>query len=180
MRSVLLKHIVRFLRREDATATMEFVILFPIIMILFIASFETSMIMTRQVMMERTLDQAVRILRLAQGLTISPNDIRDAICDNTAMLPNCTELLTVDLQRVDRATYAMPGDNDICATRGEETVAHPSNTFNVGVDNDIMLVRVCLIIDRLVPFSGYGLNLTRDDSGSMHMTAASIFVNEPD
>jgi Flp pilus assembly protein TadG len=60
------------LRRENATATMEFVITFPIIMILFIAVFETSMIMTRQVMMERTLDQAVRILRLANGLTVTP------------------------------------------------------------------------------------------------------------
>ena len=77
---------------------MEFVITFPIIMILFIAVFETSMIMTRQVMMERTLDQAVRILRLANGLTITAADIRTAICTNTSLLPDCENLLVIDLQ----------------------------------------------------------------------------------
>jgi hypothetical protein len=43
-----------------------------------------------------------------------------------------------------------------------------------------MLVRACMIVDRILPFSGYGLNLTRDDSGGLHMMASSIFVNEPD
>lgn len=179
MRRSFLIHLRRFWQREDATATMEFVILFPIIMMLFVASFETSMIMTRQVMLERTLDQATRLLRLAQGAAVTTADIRDAICDNTSFLPNCDALLTVDLQRIDRATYAVPSDNDICAERGD-MIAHPSNSFEVGVDNDIMLVRVCLIVDRLLPFSGYGLNLSRDASGGMHMIATSLFVNEPD
>jgi Flp pilus assembly protein TadG len=101
-------HIRQFARRDDATATMEFVITFPIIMILFIAVFETSMIMTRQVMMERTLDQAVRILRLANGLTVNAADIRTAICDNTSLLPDCDTLLTIDLREIDRATYDDP------------------------------------------------------------------------
>jgi hypothetical protein len=34
-----------------------------------------------------------------------------------------------------------------------------------------MMVRACMIIDRLLPFSGFGLNLTRDDSGGLHMMA---------
>ncbi|AHM04163.1 Flp pilus assembly protein TadG [Roseibacterium elongatum DSM 19469] len=176
---ILPSRLVRFLRDETATATMEFVIIFPAIMMLFIASFETSMIMTRQVMLERTLDQAVRVLRLAKGLTVSSDDIRDTICANTSLLPDCTEYLTVDLQVIDRASYDTPDDNDLCVHRSDET-ASPQNQFTVGVDNDIMLVRVCMIVDRIVPFSGYGLNLTRDDSGGLHMTAASVFVNEPD
>jgi hypothetical protein len=112
-------HIRQFLRRENATATMEFVITFPIIMILFIAVFETSMIMTRQVMMERTLDQAVRILRLANGLTVTPADIRTAICDNTSLLPDCDTLLTIDLREIDRATYTVPGDQEMCIERAD-------------------------------------------------------------
>jgi Flp pilus assembly protein TadG len=173
-------HIRQFLRRENATATMEFVITFPIIMILFIAVFETSMIMTRQVMMERTLDQAVRILRLANGLTVTPADIRTAICDNTSLLPDCDTLLTIDLREIDRATYdraRRPGD--VHRTRGQPR-PRSANTFNPGSDNQLMMVRACMIIDRLLPFSGFGLNLTRDDSGGLHMMAASVFVNEPD
>jgi Flp pilus assembly protein TadG len=169
----------RFARNENATATMEFVITFPVIMILFIAAFETSMIMTRQVMLERTLDQAVRILRLANGLTVTPADIRTAICSNTSMLPNCTTLLTIDLRPVERATYAVPGSQDLCIERADAT-ATLNNQFVAGADNEVMLVRACMIVDRILPFSGYGLNLTRDDSGGLHMVAASVFVNEPD
>jgi hypothetical protein len=55
-----------------------------------------------------------------------------------------------------------------------------NNTFNPGSDNQLMMVRACMIIDRMLPFSGFGLNLTRDDSGGLHMMAASVFVNEPD
>ena len=171
--------IKQFVRRENATATMEFVITFPIIMILFIAVFETSMIMTRQVMMERTLDQAVRILRLANGLTVTPAEIRTAICDNTSLLPDCETLLTIDLREIDRATYAVPGNQEMCIERADAS-ATVSTTFNPGADNQVMLVRACMIVDRLLPFSGFGLNLTRDDSGGLHMLAASVFVNEPD
>ena len=41
--------ISRFLRTEDGTATVEFVIVFPIIIIIFVAAFETAMLLTRQV-----------------------------------------------------------------------------------------------------------------------------------
>lgn len=158
---------------------MEFVITFPVIMILFIAVFETSMIMTRQVMLERTLDQAVRILRLADGLTVNAADIRTAICDNTSMLPDCNNLLTIDLRDVPRATYAVPSNQDMCVQRDDAT-ATLNNTFNPGVDNQLMMVRACFIVDRILPFSGFGLNLTRDTTGGLHMMAASVFVNEPD
>ncbi|MBY6202214.1 pilus assembly protein [Maritalea mobilis] len=171
--------LITFFRDETATATMEFVIIFPVIMMVFVASFETSMIMTRQVMMERTLDQAVRVLRLAKGLTVTSDEIRDTICDNTSFLPDCHELLTIDLQPIDTDTYAMPGDNDLCVHRHDASVT-PGNEFTVGADHGIMLIRTCMIVDRILPFSGYGLNLTRDDSGGLHMIAASVFVNEPD
>jgi len=166
-----------FVRREDATATIEFVITFPVILFLFIAVFETSMIMTRQAMLERTLDQAVRILRLANGLTVTEADIRTAICDNTNMLPKCETLLTIDLREVDRATYSVPTNEEMCIERG--TSATVNNTFNPGGDKVVMLVRACMIIDRILPITGYGLNLTRDDSGGLHMMASSVFVNEP-
>jgi Flp pilus assembly protein TadG len=175
----LIRHIRRHARRDDGASTMEFVITFPVVMMLFIAVFETSMIMTRQVMLERTLDQAVRILRLADGLTVTPADIRTAICDNTSLLPDCQSLLTIDLRPVERSTYAVPSNQEMCIERADAS-ATLSNEFSSGVDNELMLVRACFIVDRIVPFSGFGLNLTRDDSGGLHMMAASMFVNEPD
>ncbi len=175
----LLHHIRAFARDDRATATIEFVIMFPVVITLFIAVFETGMIMTRQVLMERSLDEAVRILRLAQGLTLNAADIEEAICANTSSIPNCEQVLVVDLRRIDRTTYDIPTPDVICVNRNDIDI-RPGNLFQQGQDNELILIRTCAIIDPLLPFSGYGLNLVRDDTGGMHITAASVFVNEPD
>ena len=180
MRIALRHKLHAFWKDEAATATLEFVIVFPLMMIVFIASFETALILTRQIMLERSLDMSTRVLRLAQGVITDADTVRDTMCSNTTLLPNCDELLTIDLQLIDRVSYDMPSNNEVCAGRGENIVIAPDNEFQVGADNDFLLIRTCLIVDRILPFSGFGLNLTRDDSGGMHMMATTIFVNEPD
>jgi len=172
-------HIRGFLRDERATSTIEFVIMFPVIITLFVAVFETGMILTRQVLLERSLDEAVRVLRLVQGLTITADDIQTAICDNTGAIANCDQVLVVDLRLIDRNTYDIPMPDVTCVDRNQIDVT-PSNQFQQGQDNDLVLIRTCAIVDRILPFSGFGLNLVRDDTGGLHMVASSVFVNEPD
>ncbi len=175
-----LRHaITRFAKDESATATMEFVIMFPLMLIVFIAAFESAMILTRQIILERTLDMSVRVLRLAQGVITDADEVRDSMCANTILLPNCQDLLTIDLQLVDRTTYDMPSNNEVCAGRNNNIVIAPDNTFDIGGSNEFLIIRTCLIVDRILPFSGFGLNLTRDESGGLHMMAATIFLNEP-
>ena len=175
-----LRHAIkRYWKDESATATMELGIMFPLMMIVFIAAFESAMILTRQIMLERTLDMSVRVLRLAQGVITDADTGRDSMCANTSLLPNCDELLTIDLQLIDRTTYDMPSNDEVCAGRGNNIVIAPDNTFDVGDSNDFLMIRACLIVDRILPFSGFALNLTRDDSGGLHMMASTIFVNEP-
>lgn len=168
-----------FARDDRATATMEFVIMFPVVITMFIAVFETGMILSRQVLMERSLDEAVRILRLSQGLVLTSADIRDAICDNTSSIPDCDRTLVVDLRRIDRNTYDIPTPDVICVDRNNIDIT-PGNLFQQGQDNDLILIRTCAVVDRILPFSGFGLNLVRDDTGALHIVAASVFVNEPD
>jgi hypothetical protein len=167
-----------FWRDERATSTIEFVIMFPVVITLFIAVFETGIILSRQVLMERSLDEAVRILRLAKGLVLTANDIEDAICDNTRAIPNCDQVLVVDLRRIDRTSYDIPTPDVVCVDRNDIEV-RPGNLFEQGADNDLILIRTCAVVDRILPFSGFGLNLVRDDTGGMHTVAASVFVNEP-
>ncbi len=172
------KNIRDFARSEDATATIEFVIVFPVVMILFIAVFETSMILTRQVMLERSLDSAVRVLRLTSNLTTTHDEIRENICANTLVISNCNEVLILDLRVIDTTNYLLPPVESLCVDRAGSV--SPANQFDPGVENELMLIRACAIVDRILPFSGFGLNMTRDDTGGIHMTAASVFVNEPD
>lgn len=171
------RYISRFLRKEDANATVEFVIVFPIILLIFIAAFETSMLLTRQVMLEKALDSAVRHLRLTSGLSVTHDAIRTNICENALLIPNCEASLLLDLRVIDQESYLLPDYHVLCVDRSG--TVNPANTFNPGADNQLMLVRACAAVDRILPISGLGLDLTHDDTGAIHMTAATIFVNEP-
>lgn len=160
--------------------------MFPVIILLFVAVFETGMILSRQVLMERSLDNAVRFLRLAQGgiqnttgAPLTARDIEIAICDNTRAIPNCLNVLTVELTVISQQTYAMPAPDVACVNRQDVSI-QPANQFTQGGDHDLVLIRVCAVVDRILPFSGFGLNLARDDTGGLHMVAASVFANEPD
>ncbi|QBY00974.1 pilus assembly protein [Rhodophyticola sp. CCM32] len=174
-------HIRRFSRSERATATTEFVIVFPIILILFIAVFETAMILTRQVMLERALDSTVRYMRLTADLEVTHDQIAENVCANALVIPNCTDILVLDLRVIDQTNYILPDEQTLCVDR--DGMVRPANTFDPGRDagreNQLMLIRVCAVVDRILPLSGFGLNLTRDDTGGVHMTSATIFVNEP-
>ena len=172
-----LTKITRYFRREDANATVEFVIVFPIIVLIFVAAFETAMLLTRQVMMERSLDSAVRHLRLTSGLSVTHDAIRDNICDNTPILINCQSSLLLDLRVIDQESYNLPDYHTLCVDRSG--TVNPANEFHPGAENELMLVRVCALVDRILPISGLGLDLTRDDTGAIHITAATIFVYEP-
>lgn len=171
-----------FARREKGTATLEFCIMFPIVLLLFVGVFENALILTRQVMLERALDNSVRLLRLTTNENVSPSDIRGHICSNTLVISNCQQLLVVDLREIDQATYALPGEDTLCVEADGLTV-NPDNQYDPrrgdGIENELMLIRVCAQVTTFLPHSGFGLTLTRDDLGFLHMVAASIFVNEP-
>jgi hypothetical protein len=62
----------------------------------------------------------------------------------------------------------------------EEGTVHPLTQFNPGGEDQLMLIRVCALVDRILPISGLGLELTRDDQDNIHLIAATIFVNEPE
>lgn len=173
-----LRNISRFFRKEDANATVEFVIVFPLIVLIFVAAFETAMLLTRQVMMERALDSAVRYMRLTSGVSVTHNAIRDNICENSPILIDCQNSLLLDLRVIDQDSYNLPDYHTLCVDRSG--TVNPANEFNPGADNELMLIRTCALVDRILPISGLGLDLTRDDTGAIHITAATIFVNEPE
>ena len=87
--------------------------------------------------------------------------------------------MVVELTVIDRMTYAMPGTGAVCVRRDDPS--HVSfSVFDQGAGNQLVMIRASAVIDRILPFSGFGLNLARDDSGGLHMVAASVYVNEPD
>jgi Flp pilus assembly pilin Flp len=167
----------RFLRREDGNATVEFVVVFPVFMLLLVSTFELGLITMRETLLERALDMTVRDIRLGTGTAPQHNDLKDSICDRVSLLPDCQDNLRIEMIRLDpRAWVTPPGDAD-CTDRSEDV--QPVRQFSHGQENDMMLVRVCVKVSPLFPAYGIGGALQKDGAGDYSIVAKSAFVQEP-
>ena len=84
-------------RSEEGNATIEFVMLFPIIMVLFLSVIEMGLMMTRYMMFERALDLSVREMRLDTEANYTQDSLRDAICTETLIARHCRKTLTLEM-----------------------------------------------------------------------------------
>lgn len=169
----LRRRLRHFLRNESAVVAAEWAIAFPVYFGLFLWSMEVTYMMTRTAMLDRSLDIVIRDLRLGRLGTQYPTVqfLEDRVCSRTTLFPDCTESLTLEFTRVNLATFAMPNMDLPCVMRTPEIKAgRVGQTYDVGMANELMVVRACMIVDTIMPFDGpilYRLN------------AASAFVNEP-
>lgn len=164
-------------RSEAGNATVEFVIVFPIFMMIFFQSFEAGWLMIRDTMLERALALTVRDLRLGHLVDPTNATIRSEICSYTSVIANCNTSVMVELTPVDTSAWAMPSNSATCVNRG--ATIQPVTTVQQGVSDEMMLIRVCAIIDPLFPGTSWGLNLPLDASGGYSLIATTAFVNEP-
>lgn len=167
----------RFLRGENGTATVEFAIMFPFYITLFLSSVELGMIHFRHSMLERGLDMAVRDIRLGTGTNPSHDDIKDAICNYAGVLPECGDNLRLEMILVDPRNYNPPSATADCIDHSE--ASNPMQGFVHGGSNQMMLLRACYVFSPVIPTSGLGYQLPKDGAGNVAMTAASAFVQEP-
>jgi len=185
------KALRRFRREEDGNTTVEFVIIFPAFIAIFLSSFEAGIMMVRNVMLERGVDIAVRELRL--GLPVAPtyDEIKQAICDNAVIFPDCATLVQVELQPIDTATWApLTGAANCINESVHNNPVNPINpivdtTFVGGGNNELMIVRVCALFTPFFPGTTLGMQMPRFDPADTSADAkyalvvTSAFVNEP-
>jgi len=172
-----LARLFRRARAEDGTATIEFVIVVPIVITIFMASVEAGFYMAKHVMMERGLDMVIRDVRLGRVASLDHDDLRDMICDATPILADCENILKVEMQPVSTTSFTMPNAPTTCVDRGEEV--QPMTQIIPGGSNEFMIVRICAVQDPIFPSTGIGLHMRADARGGYQMTASSLFVNEP-
>lgn len=168
----------RFKRSEDGTATVEFVILVPLIFAIFVATLETGMMMSRWSSIDRASDMVIRSLRLGQYQNPDAELLRREICDRVFLVENCFENTAVDIRRIDRATFLMPDEDEPCVTRDDEVI-QPVTTIVPGQQNDLMLIRICVTVDAMFPTSKFAVPIELDAMGGYALSVASVYVNEP-
>lgn len=175
-----MRQILRFLRREEANSTIEFVLIFPVFLAVFLASFELGMLQLRHTMLERGLDLAVRTVRLSSGTTPDYDTIRDKICEETLLVADCEANLKLEMVRLNPWTSfaTIPGAD--CVNRAVPFA--PVRSWVEGGPNDLLLLRACVLFDPMFPTTGIGYRLGQDfgNGGAYALTAKSVFVVEPE
>lgn len=158
-------------------ATIEFVLMFPIVMYLFFSAVEVGIYLARASMLDRALDLHVRSLRLGTLDPATRDELKRRICDSALIFPNCEASMTIELTPVPKTNWALPAAAATCVDRNEEL--EPAVEFTPGQENEIMLVRACAVLDPFFAATPYALEMPLDSSGGYVVTSASVFVNEP-
>jgi Flp pilus assembly protein TadG len=175
----LAKRLRRVWRDENGVATVEFVLMVPILLSIFMGSFESGLMMTRSIMLEQSLDMVMRELRLGHYVNPSATLIKTEVCSRTIMFTNCNADLNIELTKISTTTWTLPTTAIDCVNK--TTHVQPPIKVTIGQQNDLMLVRACIVVDALFPTTGIGLELTQANvGGGYKIVAVSAFANEPD
>lgn len=167
----------RFRRSEEGSASIEFVLYFTIFFMVLSAGVEIAYINLRHAMLERAVDLATREIRLSTGEIPSYDSVRAQICEEAVVLDACEANLRLEMVQVDpRDTGSMPYDTD-CQSASEEP--RPVRNFTPGIDNDLMLLKVCLKYKPMMPTSEFSQALNMDENGYAQLIVTSAFVQEP-
>ncbi|MEM6322878.1 MAG: TadE/TadG family type IV pilus assembly protein [Pseudomonadota bacterium] len=171
------QYLRRFRKREDGSATIEFVLLFPLFIGIVASTFEAGILNTRHAMLERAVDLAVRDLRLGIDPTPTFEELRSSICNYAGVIPECDKALHVELERVSPDNFNFRTGQVQCVDRDEDI--EPVLNFQPGALNDLMLITVCAAVSPMVPTTGLGLALPKINSTDYALIAMSAFVTEP-
>ena len=169
----------RFARSESGAATIEFVVIFPAIFFFITNTVETSSVLTRGAMLDRSLDLAVRQLRLGTETPPTFDEFRQMICDANAFLPDCMDALQIELRPYTAAALAQMQEEIRCVDRSEDIEPVDETNFVPGAANQVMLVRACASVPPRFPQAGLGAALPKDANGDYRITAVSAYVQEP-
>lgn len=171
------RRVLRGFRREDGTASIEFVLAIPVLMTVFMASFESGLLMTRSIMLEQAVDVTIRELRLGHYTLPDAVKLKKEICGRTTILKECEANTIVELTRISTTNWALPNTKTACIDRDQE-IQIPDTMVTI-LPNDMMLIRVCVRQKLMFPTSTIGMKIASDSKGGYSLVVASAFAVEP-
>ncbi|SLN32159.1 TadE-like protein [Roseovarius litorisediminis] len=173
------KALGRFRKSESGTASVEFVLVFPVFLILMMFSIELGFVTLRHTLLERGLDMAARDIRLSTGSNPDPthDSIKADICEYASLLVNCENNLRLEMEPADLRAFNPLSSQVKCTDKSEEV--NLITEVTPGAQNQLMLLRACLKYDPLFPKSFLGKALQKDAYGQVAIVSLTAFVQEP-
>ncbi|MDA7426089.1 TadE/TadG family type IV pilus assembly protein [Thalassococcus lentus] len=167
----------RFRAEETGSASVEFVLYFTVMFFVIAAAVEMSYMNLRHAMLERSVDYAVRDIRLATGDIPSYADVKSKICTEAAIIDECESNLQLEMIQVDPRAFSGLNAFADCQNAAEDP--RPVRNFEHGQDNQLMLLRACMKFRPMFPTTGLGQELNKDADGYAQLIVTSAFVQEP-
>lgn len=173
-----LRSMMRRLAATDGSTTVEFALHVPVLITIVLGGIELGIIQMRHVMLERSLDLAVRDVRLGRLDPVTHDSLRDRICSYNAMMPNCQADLRLEMERLNPRALTLIGDEADCVDRADDTKPIRS-TFDELDSNEMAILRACALFDPFFPTTALGASIHKVSEGAYGLLATSLFVVEP-
>lgn len=174
--------LARFLRDDKGTASVEFVLVFPVFFGFFLMTYESGVLSARSVMLERGVDVTVREMRIGTIMNPTRDILRERICEVSLILQDCLNLLEIELIQKDPLNWTPVSTDVRCIDRGE--VTQQVVTVDQSANNRLMFLRACIRVDPFLPSSWLGTAIIANNNdtaaaGSVALVAMGAFVVEP-
>ncbi len=168
----------RFLSREDGVATIEFVLMFPAMLMILLSGVELGMMTMKHTGLERAMDLTVRDIRLGTGSVPDHDEIKNRICQRAGFIKECESHLRLQMVQIDPRNWDGIPQQASCTDASKEV--QPKITFkNDAKDNELMILRACAKIAPIFPTTGLGKSIQKDGAGDYALVSTSVFVQEP-
>ncbi len=174
-RGEMIRRFSKYLRATAGAATVEFIIIFPVLIWIVFSTFELGWITTRQMMLDRSVSLTIRDLRLGKIPNPTHDGLKELVCERATILRDCIDNIHMELVPMDEHS-GIPQTSTQCVDRTGEI--EPVESFNSGTASEVMFVRVCVVVDPLMPGMGVGAGL-KLNGGGFAMVAFSAFKREP-
>ena len=164
---------------ETGTATLEFLVLMPVMFFFLANSVETTTILARSGLLDRALDITMRDLRLGRLEGATFEQFRAEFCDNAIGVPDCMNAVSIELRPLNPVNVAEMSTAVECRDRSEN-IAPAVDPVQAGRANQVMLVRVCASYEPMFPaYFGVGAAMPKDPNGDYRLVSLSSYVREP-
>ncbi|MGJ8544871.1 MAG: TadE/TadG family type IV pilus assembly protein [Sulfitobacter sp.] len=174
----LLAPLRRFTRREDGSVTtIEFVIVIPVVFTALLMSIEMGVFSLRQMWLDRGVETTVRYIRLNTNQPLEHDDLKDMICEAAGFLPDCNQILRLEMKPVVPRNFAAFDESADCVDISQEVT--PERGLTLGQSHELMMLRACYMFEPVFASSTLGKRLEKDGAGRVKMLSIGAFVQEP-
>jgi hypothetical protein len=161
---------------EEGSATVEFVVILPVFLLVLLSAIETGMLVVRQSLLERAAGITLREIKIDGSGSGSLSQHKQDFCEASILFAQCEQTVFFTFDTLDTDSWDLSGISSGCAD-ATETVS-PVTQFSPGLSSEISVIRICALFDPIFPSNGLGAKLQQTDAGQFAQVVHAAFVSE--